>query len=774
MKDPNDTRDIGPRAGSPLWIHITAVTVAGGAALSWAVLRLAGLRALAAHPLFWVLAALIVLGEIRPIITPGRTGSESPLASLTFSFATLLYWGFPVAALLRALSTLGVGLTQRRAVHRCAFNAAQEVLALGGAALVLAAAGARPVPAHPWVPVGGQLLVVLLAAGVYFVMNFVLVLTAVALHSRAPLIQTFRAALPYQAFVSGVLMSAAPLVTAVMARESAWLLLLFVLPLAAVYANAAMSVQREHQANHDELTGLSNRKLLICRTEEALEAARAGTKVGLLLLDLDRFKEVNDTLGHAVGDRLLGFVAYRLTHSVRPGDIVARLGGDEFAVLLPSVRDDNGAREVATRLRAALAEPIRLEGMSLDIEASVGMALYPEDATDFEQLLQHADVAMYLAKERRTGVERYLANSDRNSPARLALLGDLRRGMNRGELVLRYQPKVYLDDGSPAGMEALVRWQHPVRGLLMPEEFIPLVEQSYLMRDLTVQVIDTTLVQTAAWWADGLRVPVSLNIAARDLLDAGLAETIGRGLERYGLPPEAVLLEINERVLMSEPAHAEAAVEALDSLGVTLSIDDFGTGYSSLVRLKRLPVREVKIDASFVARMLDSADDEVIVRSIITMVSALGICSVAEGVESAETAAALRAMGCECGQGWYFGRPLTATAATTWLAGAVSADSGAKQFRGLTADRATGALGQGHAGGAPSQHRAVGCTGAAGQHTGTPGQRTGAAGQRDQPGPLRVGPADGQPASRREAAASQPGLLAPRPLSPPRSAGGSP
>jgi diguanylate cyclase (GGDEF)-like protein len=430
-----------------------------------------------------------------------------------------------------------------------------------------------------------------------------------------------------------------------------------------------MSVQREHQAHHDELTGLANRKLLIRRTNDALtQAARSQITVGFLLLDLDRFKEVNDTLGHPVGDRLLRFVAQRLTHSVRPGDMVARLGGDEFAVLLPSVKDASGAREVAARLRAAVAEPIRMDGMSFDIEASVGIALYPDDATGFEVLLQHADVAMYLAKDRRSGVERYVADSDRNSPARLALLGDLRRGLDRGELALHYQPKVYLSDQRTAGMEALVRWQHPVRGLMSPEEFIPLIEQSYLMRELTACVIDMALGQAALWWQAGICVQVSLNVAARDVLDSGLADVISRSLSQHGLPAEALLLEIDERVLTSEPAHAVATAETLAALGVSLSLDDFGTGYSSLVRLKRLPVSEVKIDSSFVGRLLHSADDQVIVKSIVELVSALGIRSVAEGVETADVAMALAAMGCDAAQGWYFSKPLNAVSATAWLA----------------------------------------------------------------------------------------------------------
>jgi diguanylate cyclase (GGDEF)-like protein len=689
MKDPNDTRNIGPRTGSPLWIYMSAVTAAGLAFLAVGLAHLDGLRGLASHPLFWLIAALVVIGQLRPIVTPGRSSTDAPVASVTFTFAALLFWGFGVAVLLRAAATLAVGLAQRRAVHRSMFNAAQVTLATGAAGLILAATGIHPTPGRPWLPAGARLPQLALAALAYFAVNFLVVGIAIALHSRAPIVATLRAALPYQGFVNLVLLSAGPLVAAVMGAGSASLVLLFAFPLAAVYANAVISVQREQQAHHDELTGLSNRKLLVSKTGAALATADAlGTRAGFLLLDLDRFKEVNDTLGHAVGDRLLQTIAHRLTHSVRPGDLVARLGGDEFAVLLPSVREASAAREVASRLRVALAEPIRLEGMSFGIEASVGIAIYPDDATGFEVLMQHADVAMYLAKERRSGVERYVADSDRNSPARLALLGDLRRGLDAGELELHFQPKVLLDTDKTAGMEALVRWHHPVRGLMTPAQFIPLAEQSYLIQDLTVHVVDRALAQAAAWWGDGLPVQVSLNVSARDLLDTSLAETIERGLGRYGLPPEALLLEINERVLTSEPAHAAAAVETLAALGVALSLDDFGTGYSSLVRLKRLPVHEVKIDPSFISRLLVSGDDEVIVQSIVDMVRALGINSVAEGVESAEVAAALRRMGCRAAQGWYFSPPLNAASATAWLAEHGVCSSRAARLRPAPATRA--------------------------------------------------------------------------------------
>jgi len=753
MKDPNDTRDIGPRAGSPLWIHMTAVTGAGVVVLAWAVSRLglAGLNHLAHNPRFWVIAVLVVVGEVRPIVTPGKPGPDAPVVSLAFSFAALLFWGFPVAALLRVISTTLVGGAKRKAPHRIAFNAAQFTLSLGAAGLALTSAGLHPAPSRPWLPSGAGLPAVALAAIAYFVVNFLLVGTAIALHSRGPYFRTLRGNLPYQAFANFVLLSAAPLVVVIVSR-SPLLLVLFLLPLTAIYVNAEISMQREHQAHHDELTGLSNRKLLVRKTEEALvQAARSGSTVGFLLLDLDRFKEVNDTLGHPAGDRLLGTVAHRLTHSVRPGDIVARLGGDEFAVLLPPVREVSAAREVAARLRAAIAEPIRLEGMSIEIEASVGLALYPDDATGFELLMQHADVAMYLAKERRSGVERYVADSDRNSPARLALLSDLRRGIDRGELELQFQPKVYLGDRRAAGMEALVRWRHPVRGTIRPDEFIPLVEHSYLMRDLTARVVEMALAQASRWWQDGLPVQVSVNVAARDLLDVGLAETISRELARTGLPPEAILLEINEQVLTSEPAHAAASAESLAALGVALSLDDFGTGYSSLIRLRQLPVSEVKIDSSFIGRLLDSADDEAIVQSIVDLVRALGLRCVAEGVESAEVAAALQVMGCDAAQGWYFSRPLSPASATAWLA-----KHGVPGARRQAPAAAAWAISVPRPGAAP------------GSSASTPARPAGPAPRPAGPVPRPASPVPrpGSPAPQPASPVPQPASPAPRPASP--------
>ncbi|MGN9839062.1 putative bifunctional diguanylate cyclase/phosphodiesterase [Nonomuraea sp. H19] len=668
MTDPTDTRDIGPRVGTPLWAFLAGITVIGCTALVVAMLRLdpAALMDLARTPLFWTLAVLVILGELRPVMVSYASAVGGTFPSTMFTFAVLLYFGLPVAVLMQAVGVVMNGVVTRKAWHRAMFNVAQSTLALTAAAVVLGAFGIVPNPVAPWVPSGPDLLPIALAGVAFFATRAMLVCGAVALHERRSIVRVLKATVGPQSLVYTAMLGLAPLVVVVM-NHSPGLVPLFVAPLAAVYFTATLSVRRDHQALHDELTGLPNRKMLIVSTEEALAEARQDERVGLFLLDLDRFKEVNDTMGHPVGDRLLQLVSHRLTHSVRPGDVVARLGGDEFAVLLPSIRDTHAAREVAARLRAALTEPVRLEGMTFDVDASVGIALYPDHAPDFELLLQRADVAMYLAKEGRTGVELYQPDKDRNSPERLTLLGDLRRAIDNGELRLHYQPKVRLGSGAVQGVEALLRWRHPVHGAIAPSEFVPLAEQSYLMRQLTAFVIDTALEQTARWWHTGLEVPISVNISARDLLDSALPERLEAGLTRYGLPPTAIQLEVTERILTGEQAYTQETIKALSTLGVPLALDDFGTGYSSLIRLQRLAVSEVKIDASFVHRIAESQDDDRIVRSIVDLVRSLGLRSVAEGVESDEVALRLAEMGCDVGQGWLFGHPMPAADATVWL-----------------------------------------------------------------------------------------------------------
>jgi len=672
MRNPNDdTRAVVPRFGSPPWIYFTAVSLAGAAVLGVTAAHLRGVANVSHNSMFWVVAAMVLAAEIWPLATPGRSGSDSPAVARTITLAILLFWGFAIAALLRAAAIVLVGLA-RHAPHRVAFEAAQVTLSLAAAEAVLWVSRHSPFPHNPLIPRNGTVVILLLAGLAYFVVSFLLVMLAISFSTRTPLKAVIRGNLAFQAGIHLVLFTAALLLVLALKTGSPVVVALFAFPLGAAYFGAAKTVQRDHQANHDELTGLLNRKLLAKRSSEALASAgAAGTRAGFLLIDLDRstgLKQVNDTLGHAVGDRLLQIVAHRLVHSVRPGDVVARLGGDEFAVLLPAVKEAAAAREVASRLRAALAEPVRLEAMTFQVEASVGIAIYPDDASGFEQLMQRADVAMYLAKERHSGIERYTPDADRNSAERLALASDLRMAVMRGEIELYFQPKVRLADETTIGMEALARWRHPQRGMLTAAEFIGLAEQSHLISELTEQVVDKALRQAATWWAGGLTVQVSVNLPARDLQSTHLTDMIRQALERYRMPPDALGLDINERVLAGKHVQAASTVAELVRLGVGVSLDDFGTGYSSLGQLTRLGISEIKLDPALVGDLPDCPEQSMTVKSLVRLAQSLGIRSIGEGVETAATAAALRLIGCEGAQGWHFARPLNASMATRWLA----------------------------------------------------------------------------------------------------------
>jgi diguanylate cyclase (GGDEF)-like protein len=445
--------------------------------------------------------------------------------------------------------------------------------------------------------------------------------------------------------------------------------------------------ENEYLALHDPLTDLPNRSLFHQRGEQALAAARGSAgRVGMLLLDLDRFKEVNDTLGHHNGDLLLKEIGVRLRSAMRDSDSdgVARLGGDEYGVLLPTVDDAQAALAVAEKLRRALRTPFVLAGITLDLEASVGVALYPEHGADVETLLQRADVAMYLAKEDHSGCELYAQERDEYSPARLALAADLRRAIDQGELVLYYQPQAELGTGEVVGVEALVRWRHPERGLVSPDEFIPLAERTGLIHDLTLSVLESALRQLHLWQQDGLELVVSVNLSARDLLDLELPETIARLLEGYEISAERLRLEITESVILADPMRARVVLGRLNAMGIELAIDDFGSGYSSLAYLKRLPVNEIKIDRSFVLNMERDDNDAAIVRSTIELARNLGLTVVAEGVENEETWRDLAGLRCDLAQGYYLSRPIPAEAVPTWLAERAGTSPGATGSPALT------------------------------------------------------------------------------------------
>ncbi|HKP99912.1 MAG TPA: bifunctional diguanylate cyclase/phosphodiesterase [Actinomycetes bacterium] len=413
---------------------------------------------------------------------------------------------------------------------------------------------------------------------------------------------------------------------------------------------------------------MPNRTLLYDRTGQAMrEADRGLVPAALALIDLDRFKEVNDTLGHHYGDQLLVQVGQRLQAALRKVDTVARLGGDEFAVLLPRIETRDGAMTVAKKLMASLEEPFLLEGLSVDVEASIGVAIYPDHGTDPEELLQRADIAMYTAKETHAGFVLFDSKQDQHSPRRLALLGELRRALEQRQLLLHYQPKVDAHTGQLLGVEALARWQHPEHGLVPPDEFIPLAERTGLIGPLTHYVLDEALRQGRQWSDAGHELSVAVNVSARRLLDLQFPDEVAALLDRHQLPAELLVIELTESTIMADPVHALDILTRLNTMGIQLSIDDFGTGYSSMAYLKHLPVHELKVDRSFVSQMLQSSSDAVIVHSTIDLGRNLGLRVVAEGVENALTLQQLDLLGCHAVQGYHISRPIGPDDLTSWL-----------------------------------------------------------------------------------------------------------
>jgi len=426
-------------------------------------------------------------------------------------------------------------------------------------------------------------------------------------------------------------------------------------------ASRRLNIQIEENRRlglHDSLTGLPNRALFTDRTERAVALARrSATSVAILLINLDRFKEVNDTLGHHMGDALIREVAHRLQLELRDADTIARLGGDEFAVLMPDVRDPDAPVHCALRVLDAVRRPFDVEGITLEIDASIGAASFPDDGADVTRLLQCADVAMYAAKEEHTGLVQYVTSLDEHTPERLALFGELRRAIDNDELVVHYQPKADVVAGRIAGVEALVRWQHRTRGLLLPDDFIDVAEQTGLIRPMTRYVLDRALQDCRAWRDRGLELSVAVNLSPRNLLDTTMPAQVHELLQHHGLPPEALELEITESTAMVDPVRALQILDELHRSGVQLSVDDYGTGHSSLAYLSHLPVDALKIDRSFVMDMGTGSKGDVIVRSTIDLARNLGLVVVAEGVETKEVYHRLSELGCDAAQGYWLGQP---------------------------------------------------------------------------------------------------------------------
>ncbi|TFB60866.1 EAL domain-containing protein [Cryobacterium sp. TMT2-17-1] len=430
-------------------------------------------------------------------------------------------------------------------------------------------------------------------------------------------------------------------------------------------------VALRRQSKTDELTGLPNRRALYAEVSSRLADDRSRNRA-LLLLDLDRFKEVNDSLGHDAGDRLLVQVGRRLLEGLQSGDLLARLGGDEFAVLLERT-DQVEAEAVANKLRATLAQPFTLEGISLQTSASIGIALYPDQGDDLTALLRKADMAMYKAKATHSGHHVYRSADNRHGDARLRTLQELRLALTEDQLVLHYQPKICLKTGFVSGVEALVRWNHPERGLVFPDQFLTLVEEAGLMHALTQEVLRKALDQSVLWAAQARTLTVAVNLSASSLIDADLPERVGTMLSARGLLPTALMLEITEDFLMADRDRARDILTRLRASGIRISVDDFGTGYSSLAYLRDLPIDELKLDQSFIFPMADDARAAALVASTIDLAHGLGLKMVAEGVENSVAYDELVRYGCDFAQGYFMSRPLSAAALDEWLTARQSA-----------------------------------------------------------------------------------------------------
>lgn len=619
---------------------------------------------------FWLTAALAIAFDAMPVSLPGKWNTAAIFPSIAFTFAIMLVYGVAAAVIVQTLAVAVSSLRLRHAWWRAVFNVGQYTVAFGLANLVYQSL-------LEVLPQRGVILAVVAAALTWFFVKYLTTAIAIWLRDDVRWWPMVLGALGAEAMTTGSLLLLAPALMMQLQRRPEFIPLI-ILPLIAVRQLAIITAQHRHLANVDPLTGLANRKALIAEVASAAASHSHRAIQGdpargfaIILLDLDRFKNVNDALGHEVGDRLLVAVGDRLAMAARPGDLVARLGGDEFAVVAKRLDHPDQARALAERIEEALLEPVVLDGLPVDVGGSIGIALFPEHGSDFATLLRRADVAMYAAKHAGDGIAVYAVESDQNSPQRLSLLADLRAALaepDGGGLSLVYQPQIEITSGEVVGIEALLRWLHPTRGPVNPEELIKVAEPSSVMRLLTRWVLEEAVQRLAMWSAAGMQLRVAVNVSVRDLHTGEIVEQIEELLRRHRVAPSRLQLEITESALMADPNRVVATLTKLHQIGVGIALDDFGTGYSSMQHLRRLPLSEVKIDRSFVMAMADDADDRAIVRSIIELAGALGLRVVAEGVEDERAWRLLHLAGCDVAQGWFFAHPQDVSQLPRWLA----------------------------------------------------------------------------------------------------------
>jgi diguanylate cyclase (GGDEF)-like protein len=611
-----------------------------------------------------LLVAGIVAGEFMTArIWRGDSFREYTFSG-TFTVALIIIGPFWLALAVQTCTLLFEEVRERRPLLKVAFNLSQYALSMACARLVYAGLTSQPFGAYSERFTTDQLLPSLVAAAVYFLVNVLLISAVLALASEEPLVSSVVGHLRDEISMTTMLLCVAPLVVLSL-QFSVLTAPLCLLSIAAVRQAALAAANSEVQAMHDSLTGLPNRSLLMLRSRRVVDRARDGEQTGLLLLDLDHFKEVNDTLGHHVGDELLRLVSARLEAVVREDDTVARFGGDEFAVLCPGLTDVDIAEELSQRLVDALAEPFALDQISLHVGASVGIALLPLHADDVDQLVQRADIALYQAKAERATIRTYDSKHDFNSVERLALMEELRAGLHT-ELVLHYQPKCRASDGVMIGVEALVRWQHPIRGLLYPDRFLPGAENTGLIVPMTMLILREALQQVRRWQEVDLHLNMAVNISPRHLADVQLPGQVQALLDAEGLPGSVLTFEVTENSIMSDPARAAEVLRELRALGVGVSIDDFGTGYSSLAYLRDLSATEVKIDKTFVMNASTNPRDLALVKAAADLGHSLGLQVVAEGIEDTTTAGLMVQAGCDLLQGYLILRPAPAEELVSW------------------------------------------------------------------------------------------------------------
>ncbi|MQM26510.1 putative bifunctional diguanylate cyclase/phosphodiesterase [Glycomyces albidus] len=612
---------------------------------------------------FWLTAGLALIAEFRPTRWGGLW--MSPIASiyLVYVLATMITWGFLPALVVQSGAIVLLSVQIGSSAWRMVFNVSQQGVALCVAWQVWSAISAEAT----WSGAAHQLLAVFAAGTAWTLTSSALVAGRQSLRTGLGWSDLALQWLKSEWALRATQVAIAPIL-ATAAMSSWWLVAASAIPIFSVYRILQTAADREREADHDPLTGLLNRKGFQQVVDGKLtDAAETDTAVALLILDLDRFADVNSALGHEVGDQLLVELAKRFTTDTPPGKAIAHLGGDEFAFVWSELDGMTDPMECAREIRARLDAPIVLGDVSLEIDGSVGVAVFPDDGADFQTLFRHADIAMYESKQRAGSYTRYGAEFDHHSPERLHLLGDLRRALDHPDapgVNLYYQPQVRLVDGEVIGAEALLRYSHPERGMVNPSEIIETAEHSSVMRMLTERVVDIALRQLRAWKEAGYDLRMAVNVSVRDLQSPEFTDFLTERIDAYGVNAKRFQLEITESALMADPRRVLLNVQRLSDLGVGISLDDFGTGFSSMQHLRRLPVTEIKIDKSFVTSLVDDPDNAAIVSTTIDLGRALD----AEGVEDDKVRKQLDDWGCHAGQGWHFAKPMSADAFERWLA----------------------------------------------------------------------------------------------------------